>query len=54
MNKKVGIDVNLNKKSYITLSNGKKYKHPKFYKKSERKLKEANRNLSRKMKGSQN
>ncbi|KLL03749.1 MAG: transposase IS605 [Mycoplasmataceae bacterium RV_VA103A] len=29
----VGMDVNLNKKSFITLSNGVKYKHPKHYKK---------------------
>ncbi|CAG8551804.1 878_t:CDS:2 [Cetraspora pellucida] len=39
--KKVGVDVNLEKKSYITLSNGKKYKHPNFYKKSEKGIKEA-------------
>ncbi|KLL05233.1 MAG: transposase IS605 [Mycoplasmataceae bacterium RV_VA103A] len=52
--KKVGVDVNLEKKSYITLSNGKKYKHPNFYKKSEKGIKEASRNLSKKVEGSQN
>ncbi|CAG8835808.1 5237_t:CDS:2, partial [Racocetra persica] len=36
---KVGIDLNLTKQSYITLSNGKKYKHPKHYRKAEKILK---------------
>ena len=53
-NKSIGIDVNLNKSSYITLSTGKKYKHPQFYKKIEEKLKSRNKALSRKQKGSQN
>ena len=52
--KSIGIDVNLNKKSYITLSNGKKYKHPDTYKKNEKKLIEASRSLSSKSKNSQN
>ncbi|MCE8163845.1 MAG: transposase [Candidatus Moeniiplasma glomeromycotorum] len=53
-NKKVGIDMNLEEKSYLTLSNGTKYKHPKCYKKSEKELIGANRNLSSKAEGSQN
>jgi len=54
VNQKVGIDVNLNKKSYITLSNGTKYKHPQHYKKVEEKLQDKNRILSRKTKKSNN
>ncbi|CAH1757450.1 10398_t:CDS:10 [Entrophospora sp. SA101] len=48
-NQNIGIDVNLNKKSFITLSNGKKYKHPQHYKRFERRIKEADRNLSNKI-----
>jgi putative transposase len=53
-NKSVGVDLNLKKGSYITLSNGKKYKHPQHYKKSEKKLIESQQSLSKKVKGSQN
>jgi putative transposase len=53
-NQNIGIDVNLNKQSYITLSNGKKYKHPDTYKKNERKLIETQQKLNRKTKGSKN
>ncbi|CAG8465824.1 22869_t:CDS:10 [Gigaspora margarita] len=46
-NQNIGIDVNLNKKSYITLSNGVKYKHPQHYKKVEKKLIETQKKLKK-------
>lgn len=48
----VGIDVGLN--SFATLSNGDKISNPRFFRVSERKLKRAQRRLSRCRKGSRN
>ncbi|TPG60055.1 RNA-guided endonuclease InsQ/TnpB family protein [Ewingella americana] len=48
----VGIDFGL--KSFLTLSNGKEIKSPRFYHKAEKKLKRYQRALSRKTKDSQN
>lgn len=48
----VGVDVGL--KSLITLSNGEQVKPPKFLRQSEKKLAKAQRELSRKKKGSSN
>lgn len=53
-NQNIGIDVNLEKKSWLTLSNGVKNKHSKIYKKSEKKLIRARKSLSNKVRGSQN
>ncbi len=49
---KVGIDVGL--ESFATFSNGTKIKNPRFYRKSEKKLKRTHKNVSRKKKGSKN
>jgi putative transposase len=46
----IGIDLGL--KSFLVDSNGKKVKYPKFLRKSEKKLKKAQRVLSRRIKGS--
>jgi putative transposase len=48
----VGIDVGL--ESFTTLHTGEKVKAPKFYRRSERKIKRLHRRLSRAKKGSQN
>jgi len=48
----VGIDVGL--ESFVTLDNGEKVKPPKFYRKGERKLRRAQRKLSRCQKNSRN
>ena len=48
----IGVDVGL--KSLITLSNGEQVKPPKFLRQSEKKLTKAQRQLSRKKKGSKN
>lgn len=48
----VGIDLGL--ETFTTLSNGKKVKPPKFHRKAGRRIKRANRSLSRKQKGSKN
>ena len=48
----VGIDVGL--ESFVTLDNGEKVKPPKFYRKGERKLRRAQRKLSRCKKNSRN
>jgi putative transposase len=48
----VGIDVGL--ESFATLSTGEKIQNPRFFRKSEKKLKRLQRRLSRKRKGSQN
>ena len=50
--KSVGIDLGF--KTFITLSTGEKIKSPEFFKKSIHKIKQLNRNLSRKVKGSNN
>lgn len=50
--KSVGIDLGF--KTFITLSTGEKIKSPEFFKKSLHKIKQLNRNLSRKVKGSNN
>ena len=50
--KSVGIDLGF--KTFITLSTGEKIESPEFFKKSLHKLKQLNRNLSRKVKGSNN
>ncbi|CAG8456031.1 26244_t:CDS:2 [Gigaspora margarita] len=54
IDKKVGIDLNLEQKSYITLSDGTRYKHPKHYKKMEKELVSRSKILSRKVKKSNN
>jgi putative transposase len=51
-NHPVGIDVGL--ESFTTLHTGQKVKAPKFYRRSERKLKRLHRRMSRAKKGSQN
>jgi putative transposase len=48
----VGIDVGL--ESFVTLDNGEKVKPPRFYRKGERKLRRAQRKLSRCKKNSRN
>jgi putative transposase len=48
----VGIDVGL--EAFATLSTGEKIQNPRFFRKSEKKLKRLQRRLSRKQKGSQN
>ena len=48
----VGIDLGF--KTFITLSTGEKINSPEFFKKSIHKIKQLNRNLSRKVKGSNN
>lgn len=48
----VGIDFGL--KTYLTLSNGKEYQYPLFFKQSQNKIKAANKKLSRAKKGSSN
>ncbi|PAE43041.1 RNA-guided endonuclease InsQ/TnpB family protein [Bacillus sp. 7884-1] len=48
----IGIDVGLNK--YAVLSNGLEYENPRFLRKKEKKLKKAQRTLSKKKKGSAN
>ena len=48
----VGIDVGINK--YAVLSNGIAYENPRFLRKQEKRLKKAQRTLSRKKKGSSN
>ena len=48
----VGIDLGLN--SFSVLSNGEAVDNPRFHRRSERKLKRANRSVSRKKKGSRN
>jgi len=50
--KSIGIDVGL--KSLVTLSNGEQIKPPKYLRESEKKLAKAQRELSRKHKGSKN
>ena len=50
--KSVGIDLGF--KTFITLSTGEKIESPEFFKKSLHKIKQLNRNLSRKVKGSNN
>ena len=50
--KSVGIDLGF--KTFITLSTGEKIKSPEFFKKSLHKIRQLNRNLSRKVKGSNN
>ena len=50
--KSVGIDLGF--KTFITLSTGEKIKSPEFFKKSIHKIRQLNRNLSRKVKGSNN
>jgi putative transposase len=50
--KEIGIDLGL--KSFLTTSEGEKIDNPKFLRKTEAKLKKAQRNLSRKKKGSNN
>jgi putative transposase len=48
----IGIDVGL--ESFATLSTGEKIENPRFFRKSEKKLKRLQRKLSRKQKGSNN
>lgn len=48
----IGIDVGLN--SFATTDSGEKIENPRFYRKLERELKRASRNVSRKVKGSRN
>jgi putative transposase len=48
----IGVDVGLS--SFATLSTGEKIENPRFFRKSERKLKKAQRKLRRKKKGSRN
>ena len=48
----IGIDVGL--ESFATLSTGEKIENPRFFRKLERKLARAQRNVSRKVKGSRN
>jgi putative transposase len=51
-NKEIGIDVGIN--SFATLSNGSKIDNPKYFRKSEQKLIQKQRHLSKKKKGSGN
>ena len=51
-NKILGIDLGI--KHYLVDSEGNKVEHPKFYEKTQRKLRVAHKNLSRKKKGSHN
>ncbi len=51
-NNKVGIDLGI--KDFAITSNGEKFKNPKWLRKSEKRLKKLQRDLSRKKKGSKN
>ena len=52
LDSKIGIDVGL--KEFATCSNGERYKNPKWLRKSEKRLKKLQKELSRKKKGSKN
>ncbi len=51
-NKNVGIDLGI--KDFATMSNGEKVSNPKHFKKSEKRVKKLQRDLARKVKGSEN
>lgn len=51
-NSTIGMDFGL--KTFLTISNGQEIKSPEFFKESIKKIKDANRDLSRKVKGSNN
>jgi putative transposase len=53
-NQYIGIDLNLKKKDFITLSNGIKFEHPQNHKKLEKKLVKSQQELTKKQKGSKN